>query len=79
MRTSGEPTPAPTQSIAGALRECHEPGDALQQRNLLYTALTRAKRFAVLVGNKRAVAIAVKNDKQATRHTRLKERLQGLI
>jgi exodeoxyribonuclease V alpha subunit len=52
---------------------------ALLQRNLLYTAITRAKKFAVLVGNKRAVAIAVKNDKQAARHTRLKERLQGLL
>lgn len=52
---------------------------ALLQRNLIYTALTRAKKFAVLVGNKRAVAIAVKNDHQGTRHTRLKERLQGLI
>lgn len=52
---------------------------ALLQRKLLYTAITRARKLAVLVGNKRAVAIAVRNDKQSVRHTRLRERLQGLI
>jgi exodeoxyribonuclease V alpha subunit len=45
------------------------------QRNLIYTALTRAKQFAVLVGSRRAIDIAVRNDRQSTRHTRLKERL----
>ncbi|MDR3708257.1 MAG: ATP-dependent RecD-like DNA helicase [Capsulimonadaceae bacterium] len=52
---------------------------ALLQRNLLYTAITRAKRYAVVVGNKRALSIAVRNDKQAERHTRLRARMQGLI
>jgi exodeoxyribonuclease V alpha subunit len=33
------------------------------QRNLLYTAITRAKRLVVLVGSKRAIAIAVRNNK----------------
>ena len=33
------------------------------QRNLLYTALTRAKRLAVFVGTKKTIAIAVKNNK----------------
>jgi exodeoxyribonuclease V alpha subunit len=51
----------------------------LLQRNLIYTALTRAKKMAVLVGSKRALAMAVKNDKQATRHTRLKQRLRQQI
>jgi len=45
------------------------------QRNLLYTALTRAKRLVVLVGSKRAVAIAVKNDKVQQRYTNLASRL----
>ncbi len=57
----------------------HSQHHALLQRNLLYTAITRAKKFAVVVGNKRAIGTAVRNDKQAARHTRLKERLQGLI
>ena len=51
----------------------------LLQRNLLYTALTRAKKFAVLVGPKRAIAMAVKKQSDIHRHTRLKERLQGLL
>jgi len=51
----------------------------LLQRNLLYTALTRAKKFAVLIGPKRAIAMAVKKQSDIHRHTRLKERLQGLI
>ncbi len=51
----------------------------LLQRNLLYTALTRAKKFAVLIGPKRAIAMAVKKQNDIHRHTRLKERLQGLL
>ena len=34
---------------------------AMLQRNLLYTGLTRGKRLVVLVGQKKAVAIAVHN------------------
>jgi len=51
----------------------------LLQRNLIYTALTRAKKFAVIVGPKRAIAMAVKKQSDIHRHTRLKERLQGMI
>ncbi|MGC9395543.1 MAG: SF1B family DNA helicase RecD2 [Anaerolineae bacterium] len=45
------------------------------QRNLLYTGITRAQSLVVLVGNQRAIAIAVHNDKIAQRNTRLAERL----
>jgi len=45
------------------------------QRNLLYTALTRAKKLAVLVGNRRAVARAVSNAAPLLRCTRLAHRL----
>ncbi len=45
------------------------------QRNLLYTAVTRAKRLVVLVGQPRAIAIAVQNNKVAERFTGLTERL----
>ena len=51
----------------------------LLQRNLLYTALTRAKKFAVLIGPMRAIAMAVKKQSDIHRHTRLKERLQGIL
>jgi exodeoxyribonuclease V alpha subunit len=46
------------------------------QKNLLYTAITRAKKVLVLVGSKKALAIAVKNKKSAQRNTLLAERLR---
>jgi len=49
----------------------------LLQRNLLYTAVTRAKELVVLVGTRKAIAIAVRNDKIAHRHTALDVRLRG--
>ena len=48
----------------------------LLQRNLLYTAITRAKRMVVIVGTRRAIAMAVKNDKIAARSSALQERLR---
>ena len=45
------------------------------QRNLLYTAVTRAKRLVVLVGQPRAIALAVRNNKVTERFTGLRERL----
>jgi exodeoxyribonuclease V alpha subunit len=47
------------------------------QRNLLYTAISRARRLAVLVGTRKAIGIAVRNDKVARRYTALAERLQA--
>ena len=47
----------------------------LLQRNLLYTGITRGKRLVVLVGTKKAVAIAIKNDKPRKRYTLLRQRL----
>jgi len=46
------------------------------QRNLLYTAVTRAKRIVVLVGSKRALAKAVRTQGAGRRYTALTERLQ---
>jgi exodeoxyribonuclease V alpha subunit len=45
------------------------------QRNLLYTGVTRARRLCVIVGSTRAIAMAVKNDQVAQRHTGLARRL----
>ena len=47
------------------------------QRNLLYTAITRAKQLCVLVGSRKAIAIAVRNAKVAKRWSGLAERLKG--
>jgi exodeoxyribonuclease V alpha subunit len=49
----------------------------LLQRNLLYTAITRGKQLVILIGSKKALAIAVRNNKTAARFSRLKERLRG--
>ena len=46
------------------------------QRNLLYTAITRAKRLVILVGTRQAVHIAVGNNKVAERHSGLLQRLR---
>ncbi len=45
------------------------------QRNLLYTAITRAKRLVVLVGSKKALAVAVRTAGTGKRHTGLTHRL----
>jgi len=47
------------------------------QRNLLYTAVTRAKQLVVLVGSKRALAKAVRTQGAGRRHTALTQRLLG--
>jgi len=46
------------------------------QRNLLYTAVTRAKRLVVLVGNTRAIARAVRTEGAGRRYAALAERLR---
>jgi exodeoxyribonuclease V alpha subunit len=48
------------------------------QRNLFYTALTRAKRLSVVVGSYKALWIAIKNDKPVKRNSRLAEKLAAL-
>ena len=47
------------------------------QRNLLYTGITRAKKLVVLVGSRRALAMAVKNNQPSQRYSGLKDRLSN--
>ncbi len=54
----------------------HPQHHRMLQRNLLYTAITRARGLVVLVGTRRAVGIAVKNDKVRKRHSGLRARLR---
>ena len=49
---------------------------AMLQRNLIYTGVTRGKKLVVLVGQKRAVAIAVKNVSGRRRWSKLDEWLK---
>jgi exodeoxyribonuclease V alpha subunit len=46
------------------------------QRNLLYTAITRARKLCVLAGSQRAIGMAVKNNKVSQRFTALGWRLK---
>jgi exodeoxyribonuclease V alpha subunit len=49
------------------------------QRNLIYTAVTRAKKICILIGTRKALWYAVNHNTVTQRNTLLKERLQGKI
>ena len=49
----------------------------LLQRNLLYTAVTRARSLCVLTGSRKAISMAVRNNKVAQRFTALEWRLKN--
>jgi exodeoxyribonuclease V alpha subunit len=51
----------------------------LLQRNLIYTAITRAKKLCVLVGQTRAIAMGVNNKKGNARLTFLQQFLTGVL
>lgn len=44
-------------------------------RSILYTAVTRGKKLVIVVGNRKALAMAIRNVRVETRNTGLKERL----
>ena len=48
----------------------------LLQRNLIYTGITRGKKLVVLIGQRKALALAVRNNKTAQRFSGLLYRLQ---
>ena len=50
---------------------------AMLQRTLLYTEVTRGKKLVVLVGQKKAIAIAVRNVSGRRRWSKLNEWLRG--
>jgi len=45
------------------------------QRNLLYTGITRGRRLVVIIGSRRALGLAVRNNRVVDRHTHLAWRL----
>lgn len=49
----------------------------LLARNLLYTGITRGKKLVVAIGQKKAMWIAIQNNKQAERITQLAERIKS--
>ena len=50
----------------------------LMTRNLLYTAVTRAKQLVVMVGLRETVSAMIRNDKEVGRYTGLARRIQNL-
>jgi len=50
----------------------------LLQRNLIYTAITRARKLVVLVGTRKALAIGINNNRVENRYSRLQPRLRAL-
>jgi hypothetical protein len=49
----------------------------LLQRNLIYTAITRGRKMVVLIGQKKALGVAVRNNRTGERFSGLLERLRG--
>jgi exodeoxyribonuclease V alpha subunit len=47
-------------------------------RSILYTAVTRGKKLVVLVGSRKALAMAIRNVRRETRNTGLREKLMEL-
>src|SRR5207248_3200972 len=62
-------------AVVLALLKEHFP---MLQRNLLYTAITRGKRLVVVVGQRRALEMAIENASQRERYSRLADRLREL-
>lgn len=51
----------------------------LLERNLLYTGVTRGKKLVIIVGQVKALAMAVKNRKSTRRVTKLAERIRDMV
>ncbi len=51
----------------------------LLQRNLVYTAITRGKKLVCIIGSRKAMYIAIKNNETLLRRTGLKKRLINLL
>ncbi len=63
--------------FAAVVLVLHRQHYPMLQRNLLYTAITRGRKLVVVLGSRKALAMAVKNDRIAGRFTRLRERLRS--
>lgn len=65
-----------TRSSARCGRTCSR-HEVIVQRNLIYTGITRGKRLLVLIGQKKALAIAVRNDRPQRRYSGLLATMRG--
>jgi exodeoxyribonuclease V alpha subunit len=46
------------------------------RRNLIYTAVTRGKNLVIIIGQKKALAMAVRDSKSSERYSKLQEWLK---
>lgn len=60
--------------VPGIVLALHESHSILLERQLLYTAVTRAKRLLIVVGTRKALATATKRSRSKRRYTALAER-----
>ena len=51
----------------------------LLERNLIYTGITRARKFLVVVGQKKALGLAVRNEQSRKRYSGLLSSLKGTV
>lgn len=51
----------------------------LQTRNLIYTAITRAKKLIIIIGNRNTIDFMIKNNNTKNRNTGLQYKLKGVI
>ncbi|UCC74084.1 MAG: ATP-binding domain-containing protein, partial [Gemmatimonadota bacterium] len=56
---------------------CHSSQHYMLSRQLIYTAITRAKKGVILVGDRKGIDRALSNNRPAERRTRLQEALRG--
>ena len=57
----------------------HDSHNNMLQRNLMYTAITRAKRICAIVGTRSAIEKSVRNNREISRNTSLAERIQECV
>ncbi len=55
----------------------HNQHYVMLQRNLLYTGVTRGQELVIVLGEPRSVSLAISNDRETVRYTRLSERLRS--
>ena len=51
----------------------------LQTRNLIYTAITRAKKLIIIIGNRNTIDFMIKNNNTKNRNTGLQYKLKGVV
>ena len=57
----------------------HQSHTIMLERQLIYTGITRAKKLLIIVGTKKALAMAVKRNRSTSRYTGLVDRVEDLL